>query len=164
MASRGSAIRETLAALGLIASMVFVGLEIRQNTVASRAAAYQAIGIATAAAFDSEAHDRQFLMTGRYKGAAAMDTIDWLQAATKMSVFARLGETLLLQVEDKILPPDAMERLGYLGWQRIFEDPTDACVWPLIRPQVSASFRQFVEEGRDPNAIDCSGFAIPPTL
>jgi hypothetical protein len=34
----GKAIRETLAALGVIASMVFVGLEIQQNTVASRAA------------------------------------------------------------------------------------------------------------------------------
>ena len=157
----GKAIRETLSALFVIASMIFVGLEIRQNTVASRAAAYQAIGIATAAAFDNMAHDRQFLMTGRYKGAAAMDTTDWLQAAYKLSVFARLGETLLLQVEEGILPPDAMERLGYVGWQSIFEDPTDACVWPLIRPGVSASFRQFVEEGRDPNAIDCSGFAIP---
>ena len=34
----GKAIRETLAALGVIASMVFVGLEIRQNAEATRGA------------------------------------------------------------------------------------------------------------------------------
>ncbi len=45
------AIRETLAVLGVVASLIFVGYEIRQNTIAARAAAYQAIGIATAAAF-----------------------------------------------------------------------------------------------------------------
>ncbi len=37
----GKAIRETLAALGVIASMVFVGLEIQQNTRALHAAAIQ---------------------------------------------------------------------------------------------------------------------------
>ena len=47
------AIGETLAALSVVASLIFVGYEIRQNTVAARAAAYQAIGIASAAAWDS---------------------------------------------------------------------------------------------------------------
>ncbi len=90
-----------------------------------------------------------------------MDTTDWRQWALKLTTFARLGETVLLQVEQGLLPPDAMQRLGYRGWQSIFENPTEACVWPLIRPGVSDSFRMFVEEGRNPNAIDCSGFAIP---
>ena len=39
----GKAIRETLAALGVIASMVFVGLEIRQNTALARAATRHAL-------------------------------------------------------------------------------------------------------------------------
>ena len=43
------AIREALAALGVIASLLFVGFEIRQNTMVARASAYQAIGVATAA-------------------------------------------------------------------------------------------------------------------
>ena len=37
----GKAIRETLAALGVIASMIFVGLEIRQNTAVARMVAAQ---------------------------------------------------------------------------------------------------------------------------
>ena len=82
-------------------------------------------------------------------------------------VFARLGETTLLQVEQELLPEDAMERLGLSGWRDIFDPsasnyagPKIACVWPLIRPEVSDSFRKFVEEGRDLNAIDCSEFAV----
>ena len=39
----GKAVRETLAALGVIASMVFVGWEIRQNTSATRSATQNAI-------------------------------------------------------------------------------------------------------------------------
>ena len=162
----GKALRETLGFLVVVASMVFVGLEIRQNTVAARSAAYQAIGIATASAFDNMAHDRQFLISTR-KEAAAMDTADWLQLGNKATTFARLGETVLLQVEQGLLPPDAIERLGYAGWKTVFDDPRNpknACLWPLIRPGVSEAFRQFVEEGRDPDAIDCSGFAIPPVL
>ncbi len=154
------AIRETLAALSVVASLIFVGYEIRQNTVAARAAAYQAIGIATAAAFDSWAHDRQFL-TLRLKAADAMDATDWGQFATKMTVFARLGETVLLQVEQGLLPPDAMERLGYRGWMRLFEDPKTACIWPLIQPGVSTSFSEFVEGTQHANVIDCTSFDIP---
>ena len=39
----GKAARETLAALGMIASMVFVGLEIQQNNQLARGQARQAL-------------------------------------------------------------------------------------------------------------------------
>ena len=153
------AIRETLAVLGVVASLIFVGYEIRQNTIAARAAAYQAIGIATAAAWDSWAHDRQFSLV-RQKAADAMDATDWIQYTTKMTVFARLGETVLLQVEEGLLPPDAIERLGYQGWLETFENPKSACAWSLIRPGVSTSFREFVEGTQKADPIDCSSFDI----
>ena len=111
----GKAIREILTALGVIASMIFAGLEIRQNTIASRAAAYQALGIATATVFDNQAHDRQFLMSVQGKDPAAMDTTDWRQFHSKFTAIARLGETVLLQVEQGLLPDNALERLGYGG-------------------------------------------------
>lgn len=40
----GEALRETLGFIGVVASLVFVGIEIRQNTIVARAAAYQDIG------------------------------------------------------------------------------------------------------------------------
>ncbi len=152
--------RETVAALSVIASLIFVGYEIRLNTVAARASAYQAIGIATAAAIDNWAHDEQMMMLGQKK-ADAMDATDWDRFAMKMKVFARLGETVLLQVEQGLLPPDAMERLGYRGWMEFLQDPMTACIWPLIRPEVSTSFREFVEGAQSVNEIDCTSFDIP---
>ncbi len=90
-----------------------------------------------------------------------MDETDWTQFRLYMTIFARLGETVLLQVEQGLLPQDAMERLGYGGWTTLFEYPKTACVWPLIRPEVSMSFREYVEGVQDPNTIDCSDFDIP---
>ncbi len=154
---------EAVGMAAIVASLIFLSLEIRQSNLQARAAAYQAIGIATAAAFDSSAHDRQFIIQSQ-KTADAMDTTDWAQLATKMTVFARLGETVLLQVEQGDLPPDAMERLGYRGWMTIFEDPKVGCIWPLIRPGVSPSFREFVEGTQNVDAIDCTSFDIPQSL
>lgn len=155
-------VRESLAALGVIASLVFVGWEIRQSNMQARAAAYQSIGIATAEAFDSWAHDREFAALN--KSAAVMDTTEWRQWALKLTAFARLGETILLQVEQGLLPADAMERLGYAGWREIFSAPAYGCLWPLIRPGASEAFRRFVEQSRESATVDCSGYAIPRTL
>jgi hypothetical protein len=40
-------LRETLAVVGVIGSMAFVGMQIRESNIQARAAAYSAIGIAT---------------------------------------------------------------------------------------------------------------------
>lgn len=163
----GKSVREALGVIGIVASLVFVGLEIRQNNRLAQAAAYQAIGIASATAWDSQAHDREFV---RLQGMdpTEMDTADWVQWTNKFTVFARLGEMVLLQVEQGLLRADAMDRFGFSGWRDIFDPsapnhggPKIACVWPLIRPAVSDAFKRFVEEGRDVNAIDCSRFAVP---
>lgn len=117
----GKAIRETLAALGVIASMVFVGFQIQQSNTLARAAAYQAIGIASAEAWDNQAHDREFLLSTHSKEAAAMDTTDWRQRAAKFTVFARLAEMVLTQVDQGLLTAEDMERFGFNGWRGIFE-------------------------------------------
>ena len=156
---------EAVGMAAIVASLILLGLEIRQSNVQARASAYQAIGIAIAAAFDSAAHDRQFVVLSQ-KSPDAMDKADWGQFVAYMTGIARLGETVLLQVEQGLLPPDALERLGFRGWMTIFEveDPKVACIWPLIRPGVSSSFREFVEEAKNVNAIDCSSFDIPQSM
>jgi hypothetical protein len=52
---------EVLGAIGLIASLMFVAYEIRQNTIAARASAIQEIGIATADMWGEIARDPQLL-------------------------------------------------------------------------------------------------------
>jgi hypothetical protein len=159
------ALRETLGFAGVIGSLVFVGLELKQTNRLAEAAAYQAVGVASAAAWDTQTHDRAFVEL-QLKTPEEMSAADWVQWRNKFTVWARLGETTLLQVEREILPPDAMLRLGFAGWSRIFEPsdpvyPKIACVWPGIRGAVSESFRDFVEQGHDWAAVDCSGFAVP---
>ncbi len=54
-----SSIPEALAAIGVIVSLIFIGVEIRQNTAAARGATFQAISEGAAqSAFDAAANDR----------------------------------------------------------------------------------------------------------
>lgn len=52
---------EAVAVLGVVASLVFVGLELRESRIASRAAAYQELGTAVANNWMGRANDRELL-------------------------------------------------------------------------------------------------------
>ncbi len=51
-------IGEAIAVIGVIGSLIFVGLEVRQNTIQSRAEAYQSIGLATSLDWIAVSMDR----------------------------------------------------------------------------------------------------------
>jgi hypothetical protein len=155
----GKTLRDTLAAGGVIASLVFVGMEIRQSNAQARAAAYQAIGTATAEVFNTSSHDREFSAI-LLKDPSDREPVEWQMLAAKSSAFARLGEMILLQIDQGVLGEDAIDRLGYGSW-RTFLDQPEACVWPLIRPNVSAALRLLVAEGRDLEELDCSAYTLP---
>jgi len=163
----GKHIRDTIGFVGVTVSLVFVGLQIRQNNRLAQAAAYQAIGVATASAWDNQVHDPDFVAM-QLKEPSELTPEDWMRWRNMFTVYARLGETILLQVQNEVLEPDAMEDLGFSGWAQIFdptapnyEGPMAACVWPRIRSAVSDSFRAYVERRRDLDAIDCSTFDLP---
>ena len=107
---KAKSVGEALAALGVIASLVFVAFEIRQNTVALRAAAYQSIGLSGASTLGEVAHDRDFLENAFAKAPGEMDRVDWWQFQRHMASLARTCETLQLQVVERALPEDAMDR------------------------------------------------------
>jgi hypothetical protein len=161
------ALRDSIGFLGVIVSLVFVGLEIRQNNRLAEAAAYQAIGVASAAAFDALARDRDFNAV-QLKSPSEMDQVDWMQLRNQMTSFARLAETVWLQTQRGVLPESAWTELGFSGWGDMFDRSAPnfggakiACVWPLIRREVSPAFQDFVESGGDPASIDCSEYDVP---
>ena len=163
----GKKFRDTIGFLGVIGSLVFVGVELQQNNKLAQAAAFQAIGIASAAAWDTQANNADFLAM-QLKSPDELTATDWLRHYNKFTVWARLAETTLLQVQSELLEADAMETLGFSGWGDIFDPsapnyagPVAACVWPQIRPAVSDSFRAYVERGRDTDAVDCSPYDLP---
>ncbi len=144
----GKAIRETLGFLAVIASMVFVGLEIRASNTQARAAAYQAIGIATSEfhqAFDDRLN--RLYSESLYDQSVERWTLaDWDRYDRSITADFRMLETILLQIEQGLLLPDAMQRLGY-NWGPVLAIPAIACLWPSISQGVGESVRGLIEAG-----------------
>jgi hypothetical protein len=142
-----TALRETLAAIGVIGSMAFVGMQIRESNVQARAAAYQAIGIATSEfhrSFDS--HMNRLQTESTYPEAVQRWSLaDWETDQRIWLADLRMLETILLQVDQGLLPPDAMSRLGY-NWGEVLKDPDAACLWPELRTRVGVSVRRYIED------------------
>ena len=144
---------ELVGILGLLASLIFVGLELRASNVQARAAAFQAIGIATSE-FHQSMDDRLNLL---YEQAFDPEAIqnwsytDWLAFDRRMRADVRLFETTYLQVDQGLLPEAAINNLGF----RIFGDgilaiPGVACLWPRLSQgagAVGAKARAWIENG-----------------
>jgi len=142
----GKAVRETLAALGVIASMVFVGLQIRASNVQARAAAYQAIGISTSEfhrGFDARMN--RLVTEGDYPDAVKRWTLeDWEMFSRMTKADLRMLETVVLQVEQGLLPSDAINRLGY-NWGAELALPGFACLWSEFGQRLSRPVRDLIE-------------------
>jgi len=139
--------RQTLGAAGVIISLVFVGMQIRQSNLQARAAAYQTIGIATSEFHRSFSPRMNRLMTeSTYPEAVEKWSLeDWETVERIETADLRMLETILLQVEQGLLPPDATARLGY-NWGPILSNPAFACLWPDLRVHVGSSVRKFIED------------------
>ena len=134
--------------LGLVAvavSLVFVGLEIRQNTIASRATAYQEHGSHLANNWLTLAQDPELVRI------YIADEDDWdeltevekAQLTYVWIVSFRNYETILLQVEEGLLDQDAMDRLG---WGEAFEPGYQAqMLWPSIVKYLNPHLREHLE-------------------
>ncbi len=156
---------EVLGAVGLIASLVFVAFEIRQNTLAARAAALQEIGIATAEMWGEIARDPLMLRTAQRSDIATSDwsADDWTRHFAQMVAWSRLAETGLLQVREGLLPPSSLDLLGYANTKYWRNRPANYCLWEYrLRAFVSEEFADYVESGPEPPVVDCDSFAAFP--
>jgi hypothetical protein len=141
-------IGEIVAAVGVITSLVFVGQELRQSNIQARAAAYQELGLATADFHlgTSEALVRLVMEARHPEAIARWTALDWELFTTRQLGGMRQYETLLLQVEQGLLPADAIDRLGYGSLPTfLLAVPGIACVWPRVSPTVSEGVRELVE-------------------
>ena len=156
---KGQTVRETLAALGVVGSLLFVGLEIRASTNQARAAAYQEIGLATAMTH-LEIDDRLAEL-----GVAALDeaaiaewsSVDWHRQFREYLGVFRVWETLHLQVEQNVLPDEALDRLGWSNGPTVmWQMPAFVCLWPAIRPNTSDQLIGLIEAARPSDLKPCS--------
>ena len=149
---------ESVGLVAIVASLIFLGLEIRQSNVQAKAAAFQAIGIATTQwhyGLDDRAN--RLLTEADYPEAIERWTLaDWERYRRVQLSGARLLETLLLQVEQGLLDVDALSSLGYtIEKNPLANAPAFRCIWPDIRDFVGDSLRSVVEQTFQANPFDC---------
>ena len=140
-------ISETIGLLAVLAGLVFVGLEIRQNNRFAQAAAYQEIGFTTAANWTTVSSDPEFNRI--YLRHFFADSIWWREQSPE--VVERLAshwigdlrqlETIYLQVELGLLDEVALERLG---WGAVRGLPAVKHLWPIIGIAVEPGFSAYL--------------------
>ena len=143
----GKEIRETVGLLAVVGSMVFVGLEIRQNTVAARAAAYQDMGSVISglwlnAGLNPEVASvlMRFIEDGSGEFSQMEDDVLVMTAVGALRQF----EATWRQVELGLLGPEALEMFGWNNqapaWLANFRR-----LWPRIGPNMSPDFAEYME-------------------
>ena len=140
---------EVVGFIGVIGSLIFVGLQIRQNTIASRASAFQQMGTAIADIWLNTAQDpARALMTMRFfEEANAKFTPTEEAVLINQSIAAlRQHETTWRQVKLGLLDQESLEAFG---WNAVgtsaFATKTKR-LWPRMAPQMSPDFRAYVEQ------------------
>ena len=140
----GKAVRETLGFLAVVAGLVFVGLEIRQNTAVARAEAYRDIAIFTTEMVNSMSEDREWIALYERirRGEIDFTPEEMRLAIWRFDGLFRHAEMIWRQVENGVLPQSAMALVleGALG--SAFARQT----WPINRVDFPEDFAAFIDE------------------
>ena len=143
------ALREIAGFVAVAASLLFVGLEIRQNTVASRAAAYQEIGFNISEMYRELSLDSD--LTGLLQassdtsGYRELTPIGRAQVRSHIVGVLRMWETVRLQVDEGLLDESALAKLGFSVNPRIYWPYFIDAEWDAIRSHMSEEFGQYLE-------------------
>ena len=147
---------ELVGIFGILVSLIFVGIELRNSNVQARAAAFQAIGIATSE-FHQSMDDRLNLLYEQAFDVEALKTwsyADWLAVDRRLRADLRLFETALLQVEQGLLGEETIVNLGFSAFGDSFLSiPAIACLWPRLSQgpgKVGPQVRAWIENGSPP--------------
>jgi len=143
---------ESIAVLGVVLSLIFVGMELRQNTIASRSAAFQELGIATAQGWLEMSQNRELsdIVQLASSGPGGYDQLSASDAAILRAYllsFIRLSETIYLQIEQGLLDEAAFDTLGY--GDSTFGNIAVEEAWPDMKPLITPSFASYVESKYD---------------
>ena len=142
----GGALRDLIGFAGVVGSLVFVGLEVRQNTLATRAAAFQDMGTAISEVWLLGAQDptlASLTLRSLQDPDAEFTAEEEAQIANQDIAALRQYEVVWRQVNLGILDGEV---LGYFGW-----DPREVALgdrWQRIRGFMSPDFRDFLESAQ----------------
>lgn len=139
---------EIIGVFGVVASLVFVGLEVRQNTAAVRGATYQAIADAslqhTMWFADNETLRRLWARV-RYDQALPEDFTreENLLLGTNYVMTVRRVENIYVQVREGLVEEEAV--LRFRPSADFFQSPYFLQFWEEWRPQIEPAFLEYFE-------------------
>ena len=149
---------EILGLVAIIGSLIFVGIEIRQNSLAVRGATHQSISEQVTKLYMHIATNERLskLVSQMLPNDTSNDTSDYnlrnkLNAADRLSLDftvltgLRRIENIYLQKSDGILSDNAFERIGLEFYQTPFSRGT----WEKYKTGFDKSFIDFFEKLRD---------------
>jgi len=144
-------IKELVGFTGVVASLIFVGWEVNQNTVAARAAAYQVLG-GTVADFweETSRNPEQAVLLLRFfdeEDAVFTETEEAI-IITRMVSNLRRFETIWRQVDIGLLEPAVLQHLGNSATNGPAFAANQARYWPRVAPMMNPDFRAYIEDAR----------------
>lgn len=138
---------DVLGAVGVIASLIFVGFEVRQNTAAVRGATYQAIADSSLQHVQWWANNEKLLQFEvRIRDEALSDEFTGdenllIRAGIVMTI--RRMENIYVQVREGLVEEEAV--LRFRPSKDFFETPYFQEFWAEWRLEMEPAFRKFFE-------------------
>ena len=149
---RAREIGEVVAILGVVLSLLFVGLQLRQNALVSRTSAYQELGIAMAEGWRLHASDRELndliYRAGSIDPEVRSDLTDSDIRRVRAYVLStlRIYQSAYLEVREGLLKPEALKNLGIDGFR---DTKLLQAMWPSVRNQLSVEFAEHLASEMD---------------
>ena len=137
--------RELVAAFGVILSLVFVGLEIRQNTAVARGQARQELATLNQGFLALLSQEEQGRIWYRaWVGNEELDPVETLRASVLMTMALRRFENVYLQYSEGLIDESA---LGSYGLQRaeLYESARFRELWRSQRQGFDPGFVEYFE-------------------
>ena len=132
----------------MVVSLWFVGLQLRQGAIVSRASAYQELGIAMSEVWLLRASDRELNDLLLRAGSSDPTVLEGLTNSdlSLARAFAlaplRIYQSAYLEVQEGLLAPEALEDLGLSGFR---QSNLVQNLWPQLRGYLSEDFAGYIE-------------------
>ncbi len=142
---------EIISALGVVASLIFVALEVRQNTAAIKAAAIQDISATTTEYLNAWSTDER--IPALFSRVAAGDLVaDFSTEENQRLSFMymtvlRAYEARFLQIELGVIGDEVLASMA--GASAMFDDAWFAERWDAFEPLVSPGFAAYMRDTYD---------------
>ena len=147
----GKDLRETLGVLAVVASLVFVGLEIRQNTAVARGHARQELAALNQEWLILQSSDSTFNDIYRKYWIAADSSLtasEITRASWGMRLNLRRMENVFFQFKEGLVDESALQSYGFQVASALFQSPRFMEFWVTRdeRRAYDPDFVQFLEE------------------